>query len=152
MAISLDELSNGGILKRETVTETCLGVVFGFADYLLKMRNEFLDPDAGLSREDLEKAFSSAEDKLLLRLWFEKCNQCDKRLIECACFHNRRTIDWLSKQYPFLAQVMQEDRWDFKENVPVKNCLDHPTSSENGLNKSLSCSNRSQIDGQFREE
>ena len=102
MGIVFDELKNGGFVIRESVTETCIGECWFFADYIEIMKNAFLDPFDNMRKEDFIDIFTSPEDKRLIRLFLGECKKCGEGLIDCDCGKSKPDLKWAKKNYPQL--------------------------------------------------
>lgn len=103
MGIRLDELKAGGYIIRESVTETLIGECHTFAGYVQHMQNALLDPTDGVEKEDFEM-FTTEDDKRLIKLFFDTCDECGERLIDCLCKKNLSNREWFSSHYPYLIE------------------------------------------------
>lgn len=104
MGIRFDKLKDGGFVIRESVSETLIGECDSFAWYVEIMRGAMLDFADGVTKEELLATFKSNDDKRLIDIFFDYCDECGERLIDCVCKTNDGNIEWIKKEFPYLME------------------------------------------------
>lgn len=102
MGIVFDELKSGGFVIRESVTETCIGECWSLAGYVEIMKNALLDPFDNMRKEDFIDIFTSPEDKRLIHLFLDECEECGEGLIDCGCRKNKPDLKWAKEKFSQL--------------------------------------------------
>jgi len=66
------------------------------------MENSFLDPFDNIRKEDFTDIFKDPEDKKLIDLFLDECEDCGERLTDCDCNKNNPDLNWAKERFPQL--------------------------------------------------